>query len=136
RHLLSQARPFTREDLAAYMKATFAEEWEREKRHAHELPGDDEPTPLSDPSGSIPLIRPPPRPAEDTARRAVEMPPSPPPAPPDAEEPSLSRRPRPSRLAAAAQAAETERAHIGPAIGAEDDLDETTTTESEPRLAP
>lgn len=137
RYMLTQERPFTREDLAAYMKSMFAEEWEREKRQAHEPADDDEPTPLSDPGGSVPLIRAPSR-QEDTARRAVEVPPGRPPLPPVDDEPPApsARRARPSRLAAAAQAAETERAHVGPAIGAGDEHDETTTTESEPRLLP
>jgi serine/threonine protein kinase len=130
RFLLSQERLFTREDLAAFMKASFAEEWEAEKRAALEsMPLADERTPTS---AGIPLD------SETTGLSKVDRPrvegaaarpSSPPPTPvPPSRRPSGLRSS--SRLASAALSAETDKIELGGQPLSDDN--EVTATQTEP----
>lgn len=130
RFLLSQERLFTREDLAAFMKATFSEEWEAEKRAALEsMALADERTPTS---AGIPLD------VETTGLSKIERPrvegaaarpSSPPPTPvPPSRRPSGLRSS--SRLATAAFSAETDKFDLESGLG--DDDNEVTATQTEP----
>ncbi len=134
RYLLAQEKLFTREDLAAFMKTTFAEEFEREKRSLTEDFESEDGTPTDPPApGSTPsapmIIRPPGTPGRPRLEGAAARPTAIPP-PSDAftvtsfparDQPSALKAPR---LGKAAQAAETDKVSV-----ALDEEDTTTTTD-------
>lgn len=157
RFLLAQERLFTREDLSAFIKGSFADEFEREKKSTLDSQGmdlhlGDDGTPAlpqnaeSNELAIRSLGAKSDRPRLEGAAARSSMPPTPPteaygsdPARRDGE-----RRPsplRPSRLASAALAAETDKVDLAPLRSFEDDEDTATETDplaraSLPRLSP
>lgn len=127
RYLLAQERLFTREDLAAFIKAQFPDEWESEKRSQLESSGDDR-TPTG--PAAIELAEPS---LGGKTRPGLEGAAARPSAPPPPVAAASARRESPlrPRLAQAALAAETEKVRVLPQehdIVELDDHDEVTAT--------